>query len=565
MTEPLWQKSYPPGVSWQFSFEPRHVCTLLDEATQRWPKNIYLDFMDKRLNYEQVHDLVDRATKGLQALGVGPGTHVGLFLPNTPHYPILFFAILRAGGTVVNYSPLDAAREIEHKIEDSNTDIMVTLDLKVLYPTVAGLLGKTRLKKVIVGSVADFLPFPKNLLFPLARKADIAQVPKDDRHIRYTKLIGNDGRYDKVPASDPNETLAAIQYTGGTTGLPKGAMLTHANLVAATEQLRTFTATEPRVLEEGVESTLTVLPLFHIYALTVILLYGTATGVKLILHPRFELDAVIKDLAGKRPTVFPGVPTMYTAIAAHPDAGNLDLTSLKLCNSGGAPLPVEVANRFEGLTGCQLLEGWGMTETCAPGTGSPMNRPRRSGSCGVPMPGITMEFVDVDEPTRVLPYGERGEICVTGPNVMKGYWQKPAETEEAFAGGRFHTGDIGYMDEDGYVFIVDRKKDMILSGGYNVYPRNIEDAVYEHPSVEEVTVIGVTDEYRGQAAKAFIKLRDGASEFTLEELREFLSDKLGRHELPGAVEFRPELPKTPVGKLSKKELIEEEAKKAAAG
>jgi long-chain acyl-CoA synthetase len=565
MTEPRWQKAYPPGVSWQFAFDPKPVPALLDEATRRWPKNICLDFMDKRLSYEHTHDLVDRATKGLMSLGVKPGVHVGLFLPNTPHYPILFYAILKAGGTVVNYSPLDAAREIEHKIEDSHTDILVTLDLKLLYDRVAPLIGKTRLKTVIVGSIADFLPFPKNLLFPYARKADLAAVPKDERHLRFGKLIGNDGRLEKLPPIDPNEALAVIQYTGGTTGAPKGAELTHANLIAATEQLRCFTATEPRLLEEGSESTLTVLPLFHIYALTVILLYGTSTGTTLILHPRFELEAVLRDLARKRPTVFPGVPTMYTAIAAHPKANELDLTSLKLCNSGGAPLPGEVANRFEGLTGCQLLEGWGMTETCAAGTGSPAGRPRRAGSCGVPLPGVLLEFVDVDDPEKLLPYGERGEICVTGPNVMRGYWMKPEATQEAFAGGRFHTGDVGYMDDDGYLYIVDRKKDMIISGGYNVYPRNIEDAIYEHPAVEEVTVIGVPDEYRGQAAKAFVKLRDGAAPFTTQELRHFLADKLGKHELPSELEIRPELPKTPVGKLSKKELVEEEMARRQAG
>jgi long-chain acyl-CoA synthetase len=564
MTEPLWQKSYPPGVSWQFGFEPKPVYALFDEAVKRWPKRPLCDFLDKRLTYHDVEDLVDRATKGFQALGVKPGVHVGLYLPNTPHYIVCFFAILKAGGTVVNYSPLDAERELQHKIEDSHTDIVVTLDLNVLYPKMAGLLGRTRLQTLIVGSVADFLPFPKSLLFPIARKADIAQVPKDGRHLRFRDLIGNDGRYARVAIGDPSEALAVIQYTGGTTGTPKGAMLTHANLVAATEQIRAFGAVEPRLLEEGRERTLTVLPLFHIYALTVILLYGAATGTELILHPRFDLEAVIRDLARKKPTVFPGVPTMYAAIAGHPRAGELDLTSLKLCNSGGAPLPPEVASRFEGLTGSQLLEGWGMTETCAPGTGSPLHGRRRPGSCGVPMPGVLLEFVDVDDPLKVLPYGERGEICVTGPNVMMGYWQKPGETDAAFAGGRFHTGDIGTMDEDGFVYIVDRKKDMILSGGFNVYPRTVEDAIYEHPAVEEVTVIGVPDDYRGQAAKAFVKLRQGADRFSLEELRAFLADKLGRHELPAALEFRPELPKTPVGKLSKKELIQEEAAKRAA-
>ncbi|MDP6815501.1 MAG: AMP-binding protein, partial [Alphaproteobacteria bacterium] len=378
-------------------------------------------------------------------------------------------------------------------------------------------------------------------------------------------LIANDGRYEKPRLGPLTEELAVLQYTGGTTGVPKGAMLTHANLVSATRQLQQWGEGDEPILEQGKERVLVVLPLFHIYALTVIMLLGVAGGSEMILHPRFELDDVIRDLGRKRPTVFPGVPTMYTAILGHPKAGETDLTSLKFCNSGGAPLPPELQRQFEEKSGCRLVEGWGMTETCSPGTANHLSAEPRAGSSGIPLPGIVIEFTDVDEPEKLLELGERGEICISGPNVMAGYWNKPEETAEAFAGGRFHTGDIGYMDDDGYVFIVDRKKDMILSGGYNVYPRNIEDAIYQHPAVAECTVIGVADDYRGQAAKAFVTLVEGAAPFTLEELREFLDDKLGRHELPAALEIRAELPKTPVGKLSKKELYqEEEAKRADA-
>ena len=311
-------------------------------------------------------------------------------------------------------------------------------------------------------------------------------------------------------------------------------------------------------MEEGKERFLVVLPLFHIFALSVAMLMGMYGAAELILHPRFELDDVVRDIGKKRPTFFPGVPTMYTAILGHPDATSIDMSSLKFCNSGGAPLPLDVQQRFEQATGCKLVEGWGMTETCAPGIATPIVGLRKEGAAGIPMPGITVEFVDVDDPMKVLPYGETGEICVSGANIMKGYWNKPEATEEVFAGGRMHTGDIGYMDEDGFVFIVDRKKDMITSGGFNVYPRNIEDAIYQHPDVEECTVIGIPDEYRGEAAKAFIKLKDGAAGFTLADLREFLDDKLGKHELPQDMDIRDELPKTPVGKLSKKELVEEE-------
>jgi long-chain acyl-CoA synthetase len=288
-------------------------------------------------------------------------------------------------------------------------------------------------------------------------------------------------------------------------------------------------------------------------------------GAEIILHPRFELDAVIKDLGSKKPTMFPGVPTMFTAIVNYPGIDKLDLSSLKFCASGGAPLPTEIAQKFERLTGCKLAEGWGMTETSPAGVSTPIHGEARAGSCGVPMPGIDFKFVDVDDPAKTLPMGERGEICIKGANVMKGYWNKPEATAESFTDdGYFRTGDVGYMDEDGYLYIVDRTKDMILCGGFNVYPRNIEEAIYQHPSVEEVSVIGIHDEYRGQAPKAFIKLKDGADGFTFDELKEFLKDKLGKHEMISDIDIRPELPKTLVGKLSKKELYEEEEKKRQA-
>jgi long-chain acyl-CoA synthetase len=273
------------------------------------------------------------------------------------------------------------------------------------------------------------------------------------------------------------------------------------------------------------------------------------------------LKAVVEDLHKKKITVFPGVPTMYAAINNLQNLKDYDLSSLKFCGSGGAPLPVEVQDKFEQTTGCKMIEGWGMTETAPAGTQTLMDGERRKGSCGLPLPGLIMEIVDVEDPLKVLGVNERGEICIRGPNVMKGYWNKPEATEEAFAGGRFHTGDVGYMDEDGFIFIVDRKKDMILSGGFNVYPRNIEEAIYEHPSVEECTVVGVPDEYRGQSAKAFIKLKPGASAISFDELKDFLKDKLGKHEMPAAMEIREALPKTLIGKLSKKELVEEEKKK----
>lgn len=566
MTELPWIKSYPNGVNWNAEIPVGSVQDILDHAVNRWPDKPAVDFMGNRTSYRDLADQVARAAKGFQALGVRPGVHVGLFLPNTPHYVISFFGILKAGGTVVNYSPLDAERVLEHKIADSRTDFMVTIDSAALYPQMGRLLARTRLKKLIVGSVAEMAAQPDAVRAFLQKGGQLSEYPDDAKHMSFARLLDNDGAYQPYPVENAGETMAVLQYTGGTTGLPKGAMLTHANLTAACEQYWITTHGNPRVVEEASERLLAVLPLFHIYALTVDMLLGLRIGAEIILHARFDLEAVIKDLAAKRITVFPGVPTMYTAVISHPDVDKFDLTSLKFCGSGGAPLPAEVLTKFQAKTGCKLVEGWGMTETSPSGTFTPVHGMQKAGSCGMPMPGITLKFLSVEDPAKYVPYGERGEICIKGANVMKGYWQNPQATAESTtADGFFRTGDVGYMDEDGFVFIVDRIKDMLLCGGFNVYPRNIEEAIYEHPSVAAVCVIGIPDAYRGESPKAFIQLKPGAASFTLEELQAFLKDRLGKHEMVQTMEIRAELPKTPVGKLSKKELREEEeAKRAAA-
>jgi long-chain acyl-CoA synthetase len=537
-------KSYPHGVRYDAPLELMPVPQLLDDAAAQWPFQTALEFMGRKICYRELKQLADRAARGFQDLGVGKGVHVGLFLPNVPQYVISFFGILKAGGTVVSYSPLDAPPVLAHKIADSETDFMVTLDVQALYPTMAQLLQTTRLQKLIVGSIG------------VAQYA----VPADHQHLRFEQLLANDGSY--APPQIDVADIAVLQYTGGTTGEPKGAMLTHANLTAACSQFLETASGEPRVIEPGRERVLVILPLFHIYALTVTLLFGIRTGAELILHLRFEPEPVLRDIATKRVSIMPAVPTIFSAIVNHPEVHRLDLTSLKFCGSGGAPLPVELQQAFERITGCTLVEGWGMTETAPAGTFSPLYGKRKPGSCGLPMPGVRLKFASVAEPSRYVALGERGEICIAGPNVMSGYWKHPEATAAAFTSDGFlRTGDVGYMDEDGFVYIVDRTKDMILCGGFNVYPRNIEEAIYQHPSVLEVTVIGIDDAYRGQSPKAFIKLKTGAPQLTLAELNEFLRARLGKHELPQAMELRAELPRTAVGKLSKKELYEEERAK----
>jgi long-chain acyl-CoA synthetase len=559
-----WIKSYPKSVRWDAELPLMPVQQLLDDAVKRWPDNPAIEFMGRTLTYREFGELADRAAKGFQDLGVGPGVHVGLYLPNTPHYPIAFFGVLKAGGTVVNYSPLDAERVLAHKIEDSETDILVTLDLAALYPQMGRLLGASRLKKLVVGNLADYAANSAAVRTHMQAAGQLAPVPVDDRHVAFEQLVATDGRYEPHALGDLTQAIVALQYTGGTTGLPKGAMLTHANLSAACAQYFETSQGDPRVLTEGEERVLVVLPLFHIYALTVNLLYGVRLGALMVLHARFDLDAAINDLIAKKISVFAGVPTMYMAMASHPKVKAGELRSLKFCGSGGAPLPVEVAQRFYDLTGSQLCEGWGMTETSPTGTFTPAHGMRKAGSCGMPIPNIELKFESLTEPGQDAAPGEPGELCIRGPNVMKGYWKNPEATAKSMTkDGFFRSGDVARMDADGFVFIVDRTKDMLLCGGYNVYPRVIEEAIYEHESVEEVCVIGIPDAYRGQSPKAFIKLKKDAPVFTLDELKAFLKDRIGKHEMVAEMELRDALPKSPVGKLLKKDLVDEEARKRA--
>lgn len=563
MDDKPWIKNYPAGVRWDITIEPGPVQQMLENAARRWPDKAAIEFMGRTFNYSEYKSLTDRVAVGLQKLGVGPGVHVGLFLPNTPHYPIAFFGVLKAGGTVVNYSPLDAAKVLAHKIEDSRTDVLITLDLDVLYPQMAAMLGKTRLKKLVVGSLAEMTPAPEATAAALRKAGQLAEVVAHEAQLSFAELIDNDGRHVVHPVADPADEVAVLQYTGGTTGLPKGAMLTHANLWSACAQtFETCSGSKP-VLLEGQETVLAVLPPFHIYSLTINSLFGVLLGAETILHTRFDPKAALEAITNRKVTLFPGVPTMFTALINHPEIANYSLRSLKYCASAGAPLPADIANRFKEITGCPLIEGWGMTETSPVGTFTPVHGMRKVGSCGMPVPRVTVKMLDLEDSSKYVARGERGEICVHGPNVMKGYWNNPDATRDATTfDGFFRTGDVGYMDPDGYVFLVDRTKDMILCSGFNVYPRNLEEAIYTHPSVREVSVIGIDDAYRGQSPKAFIALKEGAPRFTLEELQAFLKDKLAKYEMVQALDIRDELPKTPVGKLSKKELYEEEKEKA---
>ncbi len=551
-----WAKSYPATVKWDADLPAKPLYEIFDDAMHRFGDRPCLDFLDKKYTYREVGRMIDHATAGFQALGVKKGVKVGLFLPNCPQHVVCYYAILKAGGTVVNFSPLYSENELLHQIEDSHTDIMVTLNLKVLYPKMQAMLEKSRLKKLVVGTLPEVLPFPKSLLYPLAKAKDIAKVPDDSRHVSFKELLNNDATFD-TPTIDVNEDIAVLQYTGGTTGVAKGAMLTHANLYAnAVQAALWFTMVEP-----GQERMLSVLPFFHVFAMTVCMNMSVHIGAEIIMLPRFELVPVLKVIDKKRPTMLPGVPTMYTAINNYPELSKYDLTSIKGCISGAAPMPLEVRKRFEALTGCSLVEGYGLTEASPVVCCNPLDGDNKENSVGLPMPQTRVVITDRDDPHKVMPQGEIGEICIEGPQVMKGYWNRPDATKDVLIDGRLHTGDVGYLDEDGYTFIIDRIKDLILVGGFNVYPRNVEEGIYKHPAVEEVTVIGVPDEYQGQSVKAFVKLKKGEN-LGADQLVAFLRDHLGKHEIPRHIEFRSELPKTMVGKLSKKELVAEENAKA---
>ena len=559
MSEYPWLAHYPAHLDYFSQIEPEPLWALWDAAVESYPHHPFVDFLGRRFTYADVDQMIDRAAKGFQDLGVGPGVTVGLFLPNCPQFIICFYGVLKAGGTVASFSPLYAEPELIFQIEDSRTDIMVTLNLEVLYSKMARLLKESRLKKLVVGTLSEVLPFPKNILFPLARARDISRIPNDPACIAFSQLLNNDGNYN--PTRPKVTDTAVLQYTGGTTGVPKGAMLSHGAIYTNVHQAGGWAAD----IENGNERVMAVLPFFHVFSLNVVMNLAIRIGGELIIHPRFELEPVLKDIAKKKPTFMMGVPTMFAALNGAPDLAKYDLSSLKFCLSGGAPLPAEIKSRFENLTGCKLVEGYGLTECSAVATANPFEGIQKEGSIGLPVPGTRIVIVEKDDPTKILDLGETGEICIEGPQLMSGYFGKEDETAKVLVAGRLLTGDVGYMDQDGFTFIIDRKKDLILAGGFNVFPRHIEEAIYQHPAVDEVIVIGIPHEYRGEAPKAFVKLKDLSEDLSREKLRDFLQDKLGRHELPSEIEFRSELPKTLVGKLSKKELVAEEAAKREVG
>lgn len=556
MEQRIWHKNYDTGVPTALKYPQIPVFKLLENSAQSYPQRDALIFLGKRINYSQLLNLSNQFASSLVKLGIKKGERIALFLPNTPHMIIAFYGALKAGAIVVNTNPLYTERELEYQLKDTGADSIVTLDLKLTLSKVKAVKDKIQLKHVIVGSLSDFLPFPKSILYSIVKRKELESIPYSKGYHRFTDQLRDNTQ---PPQADvqPDDT-AVLQYTGGTTGISKGAELTHKNLVTNAFQIGCW---GEDVFIDGEETILTVLPCYHVYAMTVCMNLGMMIGATLLLLPRFNLKEVLDTIKKYRPTIFPGVPTIYTAISNHPEVKNYGVDSIKLCLCGGAPLPIELLDRFENLTGAKILEAYGLSEASPATHANPFIGRREIGTVGLPVPDTDAKIVDLESGEKEVLAGEPGELIVKGPQVMKGYWNRPDETAQVLKDGWLFTGDIAKMNEDGYFSIVDRKKEMIISGGYNVYPREVEEVLYVHPKVLEAAVIGVPDSYRGEYAKAFVVAKSG-EEVTESEIILFCKERLAPFKVPKVVEFRTSLPKSTVGKVLRRALREEELKKA---
>lgn len=548
-----WARHYDHPSQWDVRFPPLSLPDMFFASALRHGPRPLLDFMGRTYSFTKVADGVRRFAAGLQAMGVGKGDRVGLFLPNVPHYLAAYYGALLAGATVVNFSPLYTVDELSHQVEDSGTKLLVTLTAAALLPTALKVLEGSSLERLIVGSVAGALSPVKSLAYRLLKRRESVPLPDDARVTRFSKFINNSG-FVAAPRINPEEDVALIQYTGGTTGTPKGARLTHQNLSANARQVN---AIDP---DQGAEDRiLGVLPFFHVFANTAVLNRTVLNGGQIVMLPRFDAGQALAAVRRTRVTAMPGVPTMYQALLDHADMAKTDWSSLRVCISGGAPISAELKARFEAATGSKVVEGYGLTESAGVVSCNPYDSGGRAGTIGQPLPGTMIRLVDKDDPTRPAPAGEPGEIVVAGPQIMQGYWNRPEADEDSFVDGWLRTGDVGIIDDDGYVRIVDRLKDMIAVGGFKVYPSTIEKLLHAHPAVKEALVIGVADAYRGESPRAYVTLNSDAGPVDGAILADWLNRQLGKHERVDSVVIRDSLPKTMIGKLDRKALRAEVA------
>ena len=548
---PIWKSRYNHPTQWDQFFSPLSMPGMFFRSAGRRGDANLLDFMGRKYSYAEVAAGVIRVAKGLQDMGVKKGDRIGLFLPNVPHYVSAYYGAMAIGATVVNFSPLYTVEELNHQVDDSGTKILFTLSATAVFPTAYEVLQQSSLERLVVGSVAGALPAGKSLFYRLFRRKENSPQPEDDRITQFSDLIDNDGNY-KAPNIHPEKDIALLQYTGGTTGTPKGAMLSHQNLTANARQIN---AMDPFIDED--DRLMGVLPFFHVFANSAVLNRTVQRGGEIVMLPRFDAKQTLKAITKNHITAMPGVPTMYQALLDHPDIDKTNFSSLKVCVSGGAPLPQELKKKFEAKTGAKLVEGYGLTESSGVVSCNPYEGLNKAGTIGQPAPGTLVKLVDKEDPSKPVPDGEPGELIFSGPQVMQGYWEKPEQNEEVFVDGFLRTGDVAQIDEDGYIKIVDRIKDMIAVGGFKVFPSQVEDVLYKHEAVKEALVIGVPDDYRGESPKAFVALEEGF-EVTGQDLMEWLNPQLGKHERVIDVVVRDELPKTMIGKLDRKTLRAEE-------
>jgi long-chain acyl-CoA synthetase len=531
-----WMAKYPDSISSTISTPEKNLVQILQETTQKYPENHALSFYGRKITYQQLLGLSQGFTSALQQNQIQKGDRVALMLPNCPQYVISYYGTLGAGGIVTQVNPMSVERELEYILTDSGAETIVVMD--ALYPRVKSVQPRTNLKNIIVVSLQpsgqDFTP---------------------DRSFE-TFLAEGNGKVTEI-AIEMEHDVAVLQYTGGTTGRSKGAMLTHKNIVANVLQSYEFFIHE---FEFGKERCLTVIPLFHVFGMTACMNLSIFTGAESILLPRFDLEEVLNTIKNEQPTTFPGVPTMYVAITNHPRAEEYGINCIRTCNSGSAPMPVELLREFERKTGAKILEGYGLSEASPTTHCNPPFAERKPGSVGIGMPSTEYKIVDLASGLEEVPIGELGEVIIKGPQIMKGYWNMPEETANTLRDGWLYTGDIAKIDEDGYLYIVDRKKDLIIASGFNVYPRDIEEVLYEHPAIQEAVVIGVPDPYRGEDVKAFVVLKAGQTA-TEQEIILYCKKNMAGYKVPRSIEFREALPKTLVGKILRRALREEIIKK----
>jgi long-chain acyl-CoA synthetase len=542
--------AYHHPVPHDSRFAPMSLPSMFERTLQRNPQAPFLHFLGRTYSYSEIHTQARSFAAGLQALGIARGDRVGLFLPNVPIYAAAYYGAMMAGAVVVNFSPLYSVEELSWQVADSGTRVLVTLDVPELYKTASKVLEASALETLVVGSLAEMLPWYKGLALKLLKRTQIAAVAYGPAIRSWADMTP--GRA-PAPVEVAPADLALLQYTGGTTGRPKGAMLGHDQLSVNAQQVASL---NPFGDPTG-EVFMGALPFFHVFANTALLNHAMATGASIAMVPRFETKQVLATIQRYRCTGFPGVPTMFQAMLDHPDLAKTDLSSLKVCISGGAPMPGPVHERFEAVTGVRICEGYGLTESAGVVSANPYDSTRKRGTIGQLVPATEVILLDKEDPSKLAPQGEPGELAVHGPQIMRGYWNRPetdAETFVTIEGKRYlRTGDVARIDADGFLEIVDRIKDMIAVGGFKVFPSVVEDVILEHPAVKEALVIGVPEEYRGEVPRAYVTLQEDAAA-TGEELADWLNARIGKHERVDKVVVRESLPKTMIGKLDRKTL-----------